>query len=105
TFALVLTLFLINLPLSLLQSLYNAHQDGYLANIWGIAGGVVSLVGLIVVTRFHGQLPQPVLAISGAPVLVVLANAYYAFFRRYPWSFQPGCRSISATAKLRASRS
>ena len=31
TCALVLTLFVINLPLSLLRSLYNAHQDGYLA--------------------------------------------------------------------------
>src|SRR5216683_2027875 len=45
TCALVLTLFVINLPLSLLRSLYNAHQDGYLANIWGIAYGVVSLLG------------------------------------------------------------
>src|SRR5712671_3581204 len=45
TCALVLTLFVINLPLSLLRSLYNAHQDGYLAKIWGIAYGVVSLLG------------------------------------------------------------
>jgi O-antigen/teichoic acid export membrane protein len=85
TCALVLTLFVINLPLSLLQSIYNAHQDGYLANIWGIAGGVVSLLGLIVVTRFHGGLPQLVIAISGVPALVLLANAYHAFVHRYPW--------------------
>src|ERR1700731_1119628 len=85
TCALVLTLFVINLPLSLLQSIYNAHQDGYLANIWGIAGGVVSLLGLIVVTRFHGGLPQLVIAISGVPALVLLANTYHAFVRRYPW--------------------
>jgi O-antigen/teichoic acid export membrane protein len=85
TCALVLTLFVINLPLSLLQSIYNAHQDGYLANIWGIAGGVVSLLGLIIVTRFHGGLPQLVIAISGVPALVLLANAYHAFVYRYPW--------------------
>jgi O-antigen/teichoic acid export membrane protein len=85
TCALVLTLFVINLPLSLLRTLYNAHQDGYLANLWGIAGGVVSLVGLIVVTRFHGGLPQLVFAISGAPAVVLLANAYHAFVRRYRW--------------------
>jgi O-antigen/teichoic acid export membrane protein len=85
TCALVLTLFVINLPLSLLRSLYNAHQDGYLANIWGIASGVVSLLGLIVVTHFHGGLPQLVVAISGVPALVLLANAYHAFVRRYPW--------------------
>jgi O-antigen/teichoic acid export membrane protein len=85
TCALVLTLFVINLPLSLLRSLYNAHQDGYLANIWGIAYSVVSLLGLIVVTRFHGGLPQLVVALSGIPALVLLANAYHAFVRRYPW--------------------
>ena len=85
TCALVLTLFVINLPLSLLRSLYNAHQDGYLANLWGIAGSVVSLLGLIVVTRFHGGLPQLVFAISGVPAVVLLANTYHAFVRRYPW--------------------
>lgn len=35
TCALVLTLFVINLPLSLVRSVYNAHQDGYLANSGG----------------------------------------------------------------------
>jgi O-antigen/teichoic acid export membrane protein len=85
TCALVLALFVINLPLSLLRSLYNAHQDGYVANLWSIAGGVVSLVGLIVVTRFHGGLPQLVIAISGVPAFVLLANTYNAFVRRYPW--------------------
>ena len=83
--ALVLTLFVINVPLSLLRSLYNAHQDGYMANIWGIAYGVVSLLSLIVVTRFHGGLPQLVVAISGVPILVLLANAFHAFGRCYPW--------------------
>jgi hypothetical protein len=62
TCALVLTLFVINLPLSLLRSLYNAHQEGYLANIWGMASGVVSLLGLIIVTHFQGGLPQLVVA-------------------------------------------
>ena len=85
TCALVLTLFVLNLPLSLLRSVYNAHQDGYLANLWGIAYSGVSLLALVVVTRFHGGLPDLVVAISGAPVFVLFANAYHAFVRRYPW--------------------
>jgi O-antigen/teichoic acid export membrane protein len=85
TCALVLALFVINLPLSLLKSLYNAHQDGYLANFWWIVSGVVSLLGLVIVTRFQGGLPQLVFAISGVPTLVLLANAYHVFVRRYPW--------------------
>jgi len=85
TGALVMALFIINLPLSLVRSLYNAHQDGYLANLWGIAGGIASLLGLFIVTRFHGGLPELVIAISGLPVFVLFANVYDAFVRRYPW--------------------
>jgi O-antigen/teichoic acid export membrane protein len=85
TCALVMLFFLINLPLSLLNSVYNGHQDGFFVNIWWIVYGVVSLVGLIVVTRFHGGLSQLVVALSGVPVFVLLANAYYAFVCRYPW--------------------
>jgi O-antigen/teichoic acid export membrane protein len=85
TCALVMTLFVITLPLSLLRSLYNAHQEGYLANIWGMASGVVSLLGLLLVTHFQGGLPLLVVATSGAPALVLLANVYHAFVRRYPW--------------------
>src|SRR5215831_2983131 len=83
--ALVIMLFLINLPLSLLRSLYYAHKDGFFVNIWWIVYGLASLLGLIVVTRFHGGLPQLVAAQSGVPVLALLANAYHAFVRRYPW--------------------
>jgi O-antigen/teichoic acid export membrane protein len=85
TCALLLMLFVINLPLSLQRSIYDAHQEGYLANIWWIVGGVVSLAGLVVVTRFHGGLPQLVIVISGFPALVVFASAYHVFVLRYPW--------------------
>jgi O-antigen/teichoic acid export membrane protein len=85
TCALVLTLFVINLPLGLVRSVYNAHQDGYLANMWGIASSVISLLGLIIVTRFHGGLPQLVIALSGVPALALFASAFHAFAWRYPW--------------------
>src|ERR1700761_6888495 len=54
--ALTLLFFVIGFPLSLQFSVYNAYQDGYFANIWGIAGNALSLVALIVVSRFHGGL-------------------------------------------------
>jgi O-antigen/teichoic acid export membrane protein len=85
TCALVLTFFVFNVPLSLLPSLYSAYQDGFLWNVWSITGNVVALLSLIVVTRFHGGLPQLVVALSGTRVLVGLANAHHAFFRRYRW--------------------
>jgi O-antigen/teichoic acid export membrane protein len=85
TCALVLALFVINLPLSLLRSIYHAHQEGYFVNIWWIVGSAISLLGLIVVTRFKGGLPELVITMSGIPALVVFASAYHVFVCRYPW--------------------
>ncbi len=51
----------------------------------GDRGGIVWLLGLIVVTHFHGGLPQLVIAVSGVPALVLLGNTYHVFVRRYPW--------------------
>ncbi|MFZ0591614.1 MAG: oligosaccharide flippase family protein [Bryobacteraceae bacterium] len=85
TCALVLTFFVINVPLSLLPSVYNGYQDGFMWNVWSIITNLVALISLIVVTRFHGGLPQLVIALSGTRVMVGLANAHHAFFRRYRW--------------------
>jgi O-antigen/teichoic acid export membrane protein len=85
TCALVLTFFVMNVPLSLLPSVYSGYQDGFLWNVWAIITNVVALISLIIVTRFHGGLPQLVIALSGTRVLVGLANAHHAFFRRYRW--------------------
>jgi hypothetical protein len=38
--ALTLALFLLGLPLSVQNSIYNAYQDGFAANVWGIASNV-----------------------------------------------------------------
>jgi O-antigen/teichoic acid export membrane protein len=82
--ALTLLFFVIGFPLSLQFSVYNAYQEGYLANIWSIAGNALSLVALVVVSRFHGGLPQLVLALSGTRAVVSIANIFF-LFRRYHW--------------------
>jgi O-antigen/teichoic acid export membrane protein len=83
--ALAVLLFLVTIPLNMLNSLYNAYQDGFVSNLWNMAGNLAALVALIAVTRFRGGLPQLVFAMSGTRVLTGLVNAYYLFFRRYPW--------------------
>jgi O-antigen/teichoic acid export membrane protein len=82
--ALTLGFLVINFPLSMQQSIYSAYQDGYLANIWGIAGNSIALFALVVVCRRHGGLPELVLALSGTRAAVSVAN-YYFLFRRYHW--------------------
>jgi len=82
--ALTLLFFVIGFPLSVQMSIYNAYQDGYLANVWSISGNALSLVALIVVSQTHGGLPQLVLALSGTRCLVSIANIFF-LFRRYHW--------------------
>ncbi len=82
--ALTLGFLVLNFPLSMLQSIYSAYQDGYFANMWGIAGNSLALLALVVVSRFHGGLPQLVLALSGTRAAVNVANSFF-LFRRYYW--------------------
>jgi O-antigen/teichoic acid export membrane protein len=80
-----LIFFVVGFPLSMINSVYGAYQDGFMSNIWSIAGSALALVSLIVVARMKGGLPQLVLAISGTRALVGLTNVHYMFFRKYPW--------------------
>jgi O-antigen/teichoic acid export membrane protein len=82
--ALTLGFLVLNFPLSMQQSIYSAYQDGFLANIWGIAANSLALLALVVVSRSHGGLPQLVLALSGTRAAVGIAN-YFFLFRRYHW--------------------
>jgi O-antigen/teichoic acid export membrane protein len=82
---LTIAFFIIGLPLSVQYSIYSAYQDGFLSNAWGISMNLASLIALVVVTRFHGGLPQLVLALSGTRTALGLINVYYMFFRRYRW--------------------
>ena len=84
TCALTLGFLVLNFPLSMQQSIYSAYQDGFLANIWGIAGNSLALLALVIVSQSHGGLPQLVLALSGTRAAVSLAN-YFFLFRRYHW--------------------
>jgi O-antigen/teichoic acid export membrane protein len=73
--ALTIAFLVLNFPLSMQQSVYSAYQDGYLANIWGIAANSLALLALVIVSRSHGGLPQLVLALSGTRAAVGVANS------------------------------
>lgn len=82
--AMTLAIFILGFPLSLQYSVYSAYQDGYLANIWSISTNACSLLALVVVSRFHGGLPQLIFAVSGTRTLIAIVNNIY-LFRRYRW--------------------
>jgi O-antigen/teichoic acid export membrane protein len=76
---------LLTFPLSIVNSVYSAYQDGFLWYIWTSVGNVLSLFSLIIVSRFHGGLPLLIMAIAGTRIVVSLANAGYMFFYQYPF--------------------
>jgi O-antigen/teichoic acid export membrane protein len=85
TCALTGLIFLLGLPMNMFSSIYNAYQDGLVANLWTIGGNLGALLGLVGVTHFRGGLPALVIAVTGTRVLVGLTSGCYLFFWRYPW--------------------
>jgi O-antigen/teichoic acid export membrane protein len=83
--ALTLLVFILSMPLNIVNSVYSAYQDGFIANVWGIASNFLALIGLVVVTQFQGGLPALIIATSGTRLLVTMANAVYLFSGRYRW--------------------
>jgi hypothetical protein len=61
-----IAIFLLAFPLSVVGTSYNAVQEGKLANYWGMAGNITSLLALIIVTHTRGGLVWLVIAVSGA---------------------------------------
>jgi O-antigen/teichoic acid export membrane protein len=83
--ALTILIFVITTPLNLLNSIYSAYQEGFVANMWGMACNVGALVGLLIVSHFKGGVPALIAGTFAARVLVTFVNGLYLFIRRYPW--------------------
>ena len=83
--AITLASFLLTFPLSIVNSVYSAYQDGFLWYVWTSVGNALSLLSLFIVTRFHGGLPLLIMAIAGTRIVVSIANAGYMFLYQYPF--------------------
>ena len=79
-----ITFLLVRMPLSLAGRVYNAYQEGRIANYWGAAGNIANLVCLLAVVRTGGGLPMLVLAMNGAGLLIEVVNTTWLFTRHRP---------------------
>ncbi len=80
----VAAIFLANFPLSIVGVVYNAHQRGYVANLFSIAGSLASLAVLVAVTQLNLGLVWLIVAGGGAGVLVTTINFRW-ILREMPW--------------------
>jgi O-antigen/teichoic acid export membrane protein len=79
--AVALAIFIAQLPLGITNRIYLAYQEGRIANFWAMAGNVLGLVALFIVTRTEGGLVWLVVALSGMSLLVNLVNTLFVFTR------------------------
>lgn len=78
-------LFLIQFPLSLVESTYTAYQESYISYIWQIVAQAASIVALIIAVSLKVDLPMLILSYSGTLTAVTLFNGIWmiAIHRRY----------------------
>lgn len=83
--ALLIAIFIINMPLGIVQRVQMGYQEGVRNHLWAIGGALAGFVGLLVVVYFKSGLQWLVLAVSGGPVLVMLINWFREFTWLKPW--------------------
>lgn len=97
--AALVTCFALGLPLSLVWRIHTGFQEGFEAALWGIAGSLVSLIGVVLMIVLRKSLPWLVAASAAGPLLAALANGVVLSLRR-PW-LRPRLSSITGDAVRR----
>ena len=77
--ALAFTIFALGFPLSLVDTICTANQEGAIANLWTSGANLVTLACVVIVTKTQGGMPALVLAIAGARLVVLVASAVWLF--------------------------
>jgi O-antigen/teichoic acid export membrane protein len=85
TVAVIVALFLIGLPLGIVERLRLAYQEGYVTAIYATAGVLLGLVGLLTGVAMQASLPMLVLLVSAPPVIALGANAHRLYRVDRPW--------------------
>lgn len=91
--------FLINMPLGVVNKIQLGYQEGFENNLWAAFGNLLGLLGVLLVIWFHGSLFWLVVAMAGAPIVVVLLNGARLFIWRRPWLWPNPCFTSYRAAK------
>jgi len=91
---------LVNLPIGLVQKIYDGYQEGYVNGLWRAAGSLLGLGGVLLGIYLRAGLPWLVLAMAGSPILALFLNAILLFGVRRPWLW-PRWQSVTQVASMR----
>jgi O-antigen/teichoic acid export membrane protein len=79
TVLMLFSIFLINIPLGIIQRIHEGYQEGYIFQFWLILGSVLSLIALLVCVHFQAGLPYLVLAYSIGQIVSTFLNSLQLF--------------------------
>lgn len=77
--AAAIAIWLLQFPISIIDKVYLAYQEGRISNYWGACGNVLSLGVLLVVTQTQGGLVWLVIALGGTGLIIRFANTIWLF--------------------------
>jgi O-antigen/teichoic acid export membrane protein len=89
--------FALSLPLGVVQRLQLGLQEGFLSNLWQLAGSVAGLLAVILFIHSQMSLPWLILALAGAPVIAALANTLVFLGWMRP-DLRPRFKLVSSTS-------
>lgn len=95
--------FLVGVPASLAQKVHLGLQEGLAANLWSLAGAVLSIVMTVACVLAHASVPWLVAATVGSTTLAGLANCAVLFGRRRR-DLAPHRRDVDRRAVLTLAR-
>jgi O-antigen/teichoic acid export membrane protein len=82
TMFVLVIVFLINMPLGVVQRIQDGYQEGFKFQIWQIVGSLISFFGLLLCVNFKTGLPWLVLAFSSGQLIATFLNGYILFSKQ-----------------------
>lgn len=83
---LLVLIFSINLPFSVIDRFQDGNQQGYLNSMWQSIGNVMALFGLILIVKLKLGLPYLIVTSFGIPTLSRIVNFIIQFFYKNSWA-------------------
>ncbi len=82
TMFVLVIIFLINMPLGVVQRIHDGYQEGFKFQFWLILGSVISLLGLLLCIHFEAGLPWLVFAFSIGQLIATILNGTLLFTKQ-----------------------
>lgn len=83
--AVTFAIFLVSLPTGLASKILGGYQETHTANLFSAAGSMLSLVGVVLVIHWHGDLPWLLCVFAGAPVVANTICLIWICLFHKPW--------------------